>query len=473
MANDDEIWPTMWYALPEVTALIDQVFFYRHVIKQERFFGDTMNGFIKDRLQLLFCRFCLILWFSLFLLPCFSATLWAESSRVNEASYSFETVKEPIGAIPGAFEPASEPCETVSDPFEAMIISDLHFTTDQNASDVVVSGMRHAEEITDAIIDQVIRDKPDVFIMTGDNTNSGNSSDVEALIAKLQRIRDAGIRLVITTGNHDFANMDPTAFEEAYFSLIEADDRDENSLSYTIVTNDVVLLAMDDGATDPGGQGYFSRETMDWLRSMLEKYRDRHIIFLSHHNLLLGKNLEGAESFCIQNPDLSGLLEGKGIRLALTGHFHAQIILEENGLYEVISGMPFSGPHLMGRLQIENDHLSYRADPIDFEACGMADLAKAMKQTEERNAQLMKETFRPTVAESGLSEQRQEEVLDLIIRFLTFYTEGSMAENMYEITDDPAFEDMIRAMRDTNYGPWMQSVLAGKPLPATRLEVEF
>ena len=413
-----------------------------------------MDGFVKDRPKLLFCRFCLILWFSLFLLPCFSATLWAEQAYFDEASDP-----ESFDSIPGLFE--------------AMIISDLHFTTDQNASDVVVSGMRHAEEITDAIIDQVIREKPDVFIMTGDNTNSGNPADVEALIGKLQRIRDAGIRLVITTGNHDFANMDPVAFEETYFSLIRADDRDENSLSYTVVIDDVVLLAMDDGATDPGGQGYFSRETMDWLRKMLEKYQDRHIIFLSHHNLLLGKNLEGTESFCIQNPDLSGLLEGKGVRLALTGHFHAQIILEENGLYEVISGMPFSGSHLMGRLQIKNDHLSYRADPIDFEACGMAGLAKDMKQTEERNAQLMKETFRPTVAGSGLSEQRQEQVLDLIIRFLAFYTEGSMAEHLQEITADPVFDDMISAMQNTNYGPWMQSVLAGKPLPATRLEVEF
>ena len=34
-------------------------------------------------------------------------------------------------------------------------------------------GMAYADEITQALIDQVISMKPDVFILTGDNTNSG------------------------------------------------------------------------------------------------------------------------------------------------------------------------------------------------------------------------------------------------------------------------------------------------------------
>ncbi len=49
--------------------------------------------------------------------------------------------------------------------------------------------------------------------------------DVAALVAKLQKVRDAGIPIIMTTGNHDYDIMDAAAFEEAYFGLLEPVDR--------------------------------------------------------------------------------------------------------------------------------------------------------------------------------------------------------------------------------------------------------
>jgi len=357
--------------------------------------------------------------------------------------------------------------------FRAMVISDLHFTVNKNASDVIISGMRYAQEITDVIIEEVLAEAPDVFIMTGDNTNGGGPQDVTALIEKLSRLKDAGIRLVVTTGNHDFNNMTPAEYEKAWFQLIETDDRDPNSLSYTAVIGDTVLLAMDDNAVYPGGQGCFSRPTMDWLREMLAKYADRHILFLSHHSVLLGKDAPDAANYRIQNVDLPGLLQGHGVKLALTGHFHAQIILEDSGMYEIVSGMPFSGSHLIGRLAIENNHLIYSASPIDFETCGTGEIASAMQETDVRNAGYQKETFAAAVAESGLPEEEQQQVLDLIIRFLAYYTDGTIGEHIEEIRNDPLCRDMIDILWERNYGPWMQSVLDNPPLPATHLEFDF
>ena len=146
---------------------------------------------------------------------------------------------------------------------------------------------------------------------------------------RLQRIKDEGIGIILTTGNHDFDIMDAKEFEEAYFSLLSPVDRDPASLSYTSIVKDVVFFAMDDNAVYPGGQGQYSAETMQWLEEMLTKYQDSRIIFLSHHNVLYGR--DGENPFLptgSRPPNCLPFANEHGVRLAMTGHMHFQYILE-------------------------------------------------------------------------------------------------------------------------------------------------
>ena len=359
------------------------------------------------------------------------------------------------------------------DSFRAFVLSDLHYTTDKTASDLIVSGISRASEITDIIVQSALDANPDAFIMTGDNTNSGSEKDTAALIERLRPLKVAGIRLVVTPGNHDFNHMSPDEYEKLWSDLVETDDRDPASLSYTAVFGDVVLLAMDDSSYQPDGPVFFSSATMDWLKKMVLKYEDRHLIFLSHHSVLLGKDDAGSGSYRIQNPELPGFLEGHGVRLAMTGHFHAQIILEENGLYEIVSAMPFGSAHLTGFLSITGSHVSYEAQPIDFKRYGAAEIANELTEKDERTTQLIKSTFAGIVSRANLSKETQEQILALTVRFLNAYTEGTLAENMEAIKGDPVCELMIQVLWDHNYGPWMQSVLEQKPLPARALSYDY
>ena len=88
--------------------------------------------------------------------------------------------------------------------FTAAVISDLHYTSSPSAFNSVVPLEPVVPEVTDALIEQVIAAKPDAFIMTGDNTGNGEEKDVEELSQKLQRLRKAGIEVIMTTGNHDY-----------------------------------------------------------------------------------------------------------------------------------------------------------------------------------------------------------------------------------------------------------------------------
>ena len=307
-------------------------------------------------------------------------------------------------------------------------------------------------------MEEVIDRHPDVLIMTGDNTNSGYSGDVSGLTAKLQKIREEGVQIILTTGNHDFDLMGAEEFEKAYFGLLDPVDRDPASLSYTAIVKDVVFLAMDDNAVYPGGQGEFSPATMRWIGEMLSKYRDRQVIFLSHHNVLYGYGEEDSSSHLIQNPELPDLLREGGVKLALTGHMHFPYITEAGGLWEILSGMPFSGKHLMGSLAVGGGRMVYFAEPIDFAVYGNS-VKEELDRLDRESAEYMEQVFGELLDLEGVRGAKKKKVLKLIGQFLSFYQEGTFAEHAQEIRDDPSYELMIRALWNYNYGPWMKDMI--------------
>ena len=396
----------------------------------------------------------------------------------------------------------NDPLWSDADSLKAMVISDLHYTEYKEVDPMIVPGIALAEEITDAIVAEVIDRHPDVFIMTGDNTNSGYEKDAAGLTAKLQKIRGAGIPLILTTGNHDLDLMSEEEFEQMYYGLLDPVDRDPASLSYTAIVKDVVFLAMDDNALNSGVQGEFADETVEWLGSILAKYRDHRIIFLSHHNVLYGYGEDDTGSHLIQNPELPQLLHDGGVKLALTGHMHFQYVTEQDGLWEVLSGMPFSGKHLIGNLAVGRDRLVYYAEPIDFEKYGGAvkaagagsgsgkdsaaggksgkdsaarggSMKDELDRLDRESAEYMEQVFGELLDTEGVRGSKKKKVLALISRYLQYYGEGTLAEHAQELREDPSCERMIKALWDYNYGPWMKAMIETTVYSARELEVKW
>ena len=358
--------------------------------------------------------------------------------------------------------------EAAEESFSAIICSDLHYTKKQ-VSSVIVSGMELCDEIADTIMTEVIGRRPDMFLMLGDNTNSGNAEDMLALVEKIQRVKDAGIQVVVITGNHDFDHALPEDFEEAYYSLCSPVERDEASLSYVAEAGEVVLLAMDDNSDSLGRMGSFSVDTLRWLGRMLDKYQDRPMVFLSHHNVLLGKDAERSETYRIQNAQLPQVLEKYGVCLCLTGHLHSQNVVEEAGMYEVVNATPLSAPHHLGFLEMKEGEGFYHIEPIDFESYGEGDLAERMHDTDERSALASRESMASTVAKSDFSAEDQEKIVDLVMKFMSYYAQGILGSHLSEIKEDESCEKMIEALWDYNYGPWIYSTLEGSPMVASEL----
>ena len=359
------------------------------------------------------------------------------------------------------------------DRLSAVITSDLHYARNGTTSDTIVSGMAFSEEITDAMIAQVIDLHPDVFIMTGDNTNSGNPEDMAALAEKLKTVKNAGIQILMTTGNHDLNRCTPTEYEKTYFPLFEPKDRDPFSLSYTALSGDFAFLVMDDNTYTSGRMGLFKEETVSWIEKMCRKYASKHILFLSHHNVIPGKGEESSRTYRIQNENLPELLRANHVLLCLTGHIHSQTILEENSLYEIISSMPFGDHHLLGFLYETADGLDYHAESIDFSAYGEDDLSARLAEKDKEKSDQIKNSIGRIAENGGYSGRKKEGIVNLFSDFFTAYSSGCLGDMAEEIKENEFYEDMIRVLWDKNYGPWMAATLENPPLNATRLFVPF
>ena len=364
----------------------------------------------------------------------------------------------------------TDPVWSDADSLKAMVISDLHYTLKQNQDHTLVPGIAEADRITDALIAEVIDRHPDVLIMTGDNTNTGNAEDVSTLVEKLQKIKDSGIGLIITTGNHDFDLMDAAEYEAAYFPLLEPVDRDPASLSYTAIAKNVVFLAMDDHYEEIDWQGKFSPETLTWIQDMLEKYKDHTVIFLTHHNVLYGAGEENADTHLIQNPELPGLLREGGVKLVMSGHMHMQYITEKDGLWEILNGMPFAGSHLIGNLAVSGSRILYYAEPANL-ARYDPETKKALDQLDQESSDYMSQIFSEILTDKGLKSYKKKRVMNLIEWFFYYYNAGTLADHRQEFLDDPFYERMLKAIQDTNYGPWVKYMIETTEHSATRLQM--
>ncbi len=365
-----------------------------------------------------------------------------------------------------------DPLWAEEDSLKAMVISDLHYTENKDQDHTLVPGIAEAERITDALIAEVIDRHPDVLIMTGDQTNSGYPEDVSGLVSKLQRVRDNGIKIVMTTGNHDFDLMDAAEYEASYFPLLEPVDRDPASLSYTAIIKDVVFLAMDDRDAQIDWQGAFSPATLQWIREMLEKYSDHTVIFLTHHNVLYSTGEEHDDTHLIMNPELPEILQKGGVKLVMTGHMHLQYITEKDGLWEILSGMPFSGDHLIGNLAVGEKRILYYAEPADLAAYDSA-VKEALDRLDQESSEYMDQVFSDILDAEELRGLKRRGVMNLIDWFFYYFYAGTLADHRQEFTEDPSYERMIRTLWNYNYGPWMQEMIETTEYNARRLELSW
>ncbi len=286
--------------------------------------------------------------------------------------------------------------EASSSGFRAVIASDLHYIapelTDGGAGyqQILKNGdskfMPYVEEITDAFLDEVLLDPPDVVLLTGDLTFNGAEISHRRLAGKLQRLEDAGIPVLVLPGNHDVYNENAARYRGGSFERVpfasgesfaeiyrdfgpgEALSADSDSLSYVWQLNEQVWIMMLDENTAHDFCGLSDR-SFQWIEAQLQKAREegRFVLVAGHQNVFQHSIFRGG--YVIQGAQrLQELLRRYGVPLCLSGHLHTQHVLSEDGLTEIATSALCSYPCQYAVLTAEDGRLRYGTRRLDLAA---------------------------------------------------------------------------------------------------------
>lgn len=214
--------------------------------------------------------------------------------------------------------------------------------------------LKYIDEITDAFVNDVKKNSPQVLIISGDLTNNGEKKSHEDLADKLKKVEKSGTSVYVIPGNHDILNPWAREFKEdeqlktdyisdkdftsiyGEYGYKEAISRDKNTLSYlSAPSEDLWLLMLDtcqyennEKNKKPQTDGGITDETYKWIEdcSKLAKENNAELVTVMHHNLIDHSEVI-REGFTLNdNQKAINNFLNEGIKFTLSGHIHVQDI---------------------------------------------------------------------------------------------------------------------------------------------------
>ena len=275
--------------------------------------------------------------------------------------------------------------------------TDMHYLSQQLTEnspafvEMIQSGdgkmVHYIEYISDAFVSDVIENKPDYVVISGDITFNGEKLSHIDFAKKLQKIEEAGIQVLVIPGNHDVdypfcfgygqtqsypaERMTDQDFETVYadYGLKQAYTRDKSSFSYMYrLTDKITLIALD--TNRGGGNGVVGQETLSWLEKELRK-ADKDTVFISmtHQNLLshFGDEMFSNSYTILNNQPLKKLFEQYNVKMNLSGHIHTQHIFTENGITDIATESMAVLPCNYGVVNIDSNKITYITQSVNIE----------------------------------------------------------------------------------------------------------
>ena len=248
--------------------------------------------------------------------------------------------------------------------------------------------MPWSEEILNAFIEeQLTAEKaPDAVLLTGDLSFNGAVMSHEALASKLRPLQEAGIPVLVLTGNHDVYNINAARFEgenytrvpyattelfrEIYgeFGFDAALSTAPDSLSYVFELDDGLRFLMLDFNTLDHFCG-ISDDTLAWAEDQLRAAKEAgaQVIAAGHQNLYRHSLFQ--DGYVIAESErLAELLRTYDVRVFLSGHLHIQHIRTEQNLTEIAGSALCSWPCQYGMLTYTDGTWSYQTRRLNMAA---------------------------------------------------------------------------------------------------------
>jgi predicted phosphodiesterase len=304
------------------------------------------------------------------------------------------------------------------------VMSDLHaydhsLGTSGSAFDKVMLSDRKllldSFDLINLAINDILGSDVEMVLVPGDLTKDAELINHTLLVVELQRLVDAGIKVFVVPGNHDYNNPIAEGYDgdntypvpdvsAAEFAAMYANmgygnaiSRDADSLSYfTEAKPGLWILGIDFCRSDenvPGGYpaigGRLKESTMLWMADMLERAVNENVavIALAHHGVVEHWNGQAKlhPNYLVADYKHVGkFLASYNVRVVFTGHYHAQDIVFaefDNGkfIYDIETGSIVTYPCPIRYLDLRNGVLDVKTDTIIYRLHPGTDFAENAK----------------------------------------------------------------------------------------------
>jgi 3',5'-cyclic AMP phosphodiesterase CpdA len=191
-------------------------------------------------------------------------------------------------------------------------------------------GAEHSVEVLENAVARVVAERPDLCVVSGDLSNLGLPSEFAAARRVLSRIADAGIRIAVCPGNHDYyvSSRDPAPFERAFAPwLPEGTPGGPTSYPYVVRLDDCAVVMVSSAIVTPilCAFGEIDAPTLARIETILAQLAAERVptMVAVHHHLGRApnkrldalRNMRGSAAFgaaCVRH----------GVRLVVHGHNH-------------------------------------------------------------------------------------------------------------------------------------------------------
>jgi len=311
----------------------------------------------------------------------------------TELRYTYPTEAVPAHAYPEA---------------SFAVISDVHiYDHSLGTSGVAFTKIMNSDrkllldgvDLLDYAVRSIIASGVRFVLVSGDLTKDGELINHQLMAGRLKEFTDAGIQVYVIPGNHDINNPGAESYSGDHASpvpTINAGDfsriygdfgfnaalmRDDDSLSYVAEpVEGLWLLALDScryRENVPGKEeivsGRVSQKTADWIAGVLKAAGERKkaVIVMVHHGVVehwKGQSKLHPDYLINDYTGFGKFLASWNVRLAFTGHYHAQDItlgsFGDRFLYDVETGSLVTAPCPIRYVQIKNNTLQISSDTI-------------------------------------------------------------------------------------------------------------
>ena len=380
-------------------------------------------------------------------------------------------------AVP-LFPPLPEP-----EGLRIAVASDLHLNPENRPVSDERSASSYSLELVDALLRDVQNQNADILLLTGDLCNSGKKHNHAALTGKLKQAEQSGLTVCVLPGNHDLAPVTQTGFAELYseFGYAEAHSRDESSLSYCAVRDDLMILMMDTagysiGSVDlPGAvtadsqNPHFSEGTIRWVEGMLKeaKAHNMRILAAGHYNLLpeISRDPDNARYYLVNGDLFSDLLKEYGVPLYLSGHIHTRAVYQEEGLTELVTEYLLSYPTGYSILDLTDEGITYTPCRVDVDSwaaeTGSSDpVLLSFTQWQQDELQRYSVSNVEYMSERNpLSSKEKKQAAEFFYEVMNAYWKGTLSKDRGALKTMPGYSPFFRCSEGYAYGWWLKDLI--------------